>query len=165
MKFPWQSSLRSFQSCWTIRALTGPAQAKGYCPVYKARYTTTLIPVLNDRLSSIPRDVLGNSSQSWRQAVKWVQPSLQVHPRPTLAGDLGANAGRKTRANGQQPRSLSKRPRLSYTINRFDTTKYFKMNKDGSDLCSIRTIFAPLGDRPFRRLAAIHRTRFDYPHF
>src|SRR5271170_5102036 len=121
---PMAVILWSFQSCWTIRLWTGPAQAKGYCPVYKAGYTTTLIPVQNGRLST-----WATLASHGRQAVKWVATKLASPPPGQPLPVIWARTLRdQTRANGQQPRLL-KRPRLSYTINRFDTTKYFKMNK------------------------------------
>jgi hypothetical protein len=72
------------------------SRAKGYRSCLQGRYTTTLIPVINDRLSSTPHNVLGNCSQSWPTSSQVGATKLASPSRPTLAGDLGVNAARPT---------------------------------------------------------------------
>lgn len=137
--------LRSFQSCWTIKALTGPAQAKGYCLVYKAiHYHFNPSPKMMGWSANL-RDVLGATlaSHGDKQS-SGCNRSLQVpipgQPLPVIWARMLRD---QTRANGQPPRSL-KRPRLSYTINRFDTTKYFKIEQRWKWTTQHSMIFAPL---------------------
>ena len=116
-------------------------------------------------MSANPRDVLGATlaSHGDKQS-SGCNRSLQVPPIPgqPLPVIWARMLRDQTRANGQPPRSL-KRPRLSYAINRFDTTKYFKIEQRWKWATQHSTIFCAFGhgDRPFRRLAAIHRTGFE----